>query len=143
MVTQGLKLEDAVYHDVDKNLDVLTSGIRCPNPAELLSGTGFREVLAAALISYERVVVDCSPINLVSDSLLIASYLHSVCLVVRAAETNRRDALHALSLLERADIKLSGVVLNAVPPWSERLYPHYLGERSAKYRDAYRYVYQD
>ncbi len=143
MVTQGLKLEDAVYHDVDKNLDVLTSGIRCPNPAELLSGTGFREVLAAALIRYERVVVDCSPINLVSDSLLIASYLHSVCLVIRAARTNRRDALHALSLLQRADIKLSGVVLNAVPPWSERLYPHYLGERSAKYRDAYRYVYQE
>ncbi len=143
MVTQGLKLEDAVYRDVAKNLDVLTSGARCPNPAELLSGTGFSEVLTAALMSYDRVVVDCSPINLVSDSLLIASHLNSVCLVVRAAETNRRDAQHALNLLERAGIKLSGIVLNAVPPWSERLYPHYLGERSAKYRDAYRYVYQE
>jgi Mrp family chromosome partitioning ATPase len=99
-------------------------------------------VLVSALKSYERVVVDCSPINLVSDSLLIAAYLNSVCLVVRAAETNRRDAQHALNLLDRAEIKLSGIVLNAVPPWSERLYPHYLGERSAKYRDAYRYVYQ-
>ena len=143
MVTQGLKLEDAVYRDVSKNLDVLTSGARCPNPAELLAGTGFHEVLAAALKSYERVVVDCSPINLVSDSLLIASHLNSVCLVIRAAETNRRDAQHALNLLDRAGIKLSGLVLNAVPPWSERLYPHYLGERSAKYRDAYRYVYQE
>jgi succinoglycan biosynthesis transport protein ExoP len=142
MVTQGLKLEDAVYHDVARNLDVLTSGARCPNPAELLSGTGFNDVLVSALKSYERVVVDCSPINLVSDSLLIAAYLNSVCLVVRAAETNRRDAQHALNLLDRAEIKLSGIVLNAVPPWSERLYPHYLGERSAKYRDAYRYVYQ-
>ena len=143
MVTQGLKLEDAVYRDVAKNLDVLTSGARCPNPAELLSGTGFNEVLVTAMKDYERVIIDCSPINLVSDSLLIASYLNTVCLVIRAAETNRRDALHAFTLLQRADIKLSGLVLNAVPPWTERLYPHYLGEKSAKYRDAYRYVYQD
>jgi capsular exopolysaccharide synthesis family protein len=143
MVTAGLKLEDAVYQDVAKNLDVLTSGARCPNPAELLSGTGFHEVLAAALKSYERVVIDCSPINLVSDSLLIASSINTVCLVIRAAETSRRDAQHAFMLLQRANIKLSGLVLNAVPPWTERLYPHYLGEKSAKYRDAYRYVYQD
>jgi capsular exopolysaccharide synthesis family protein len=143
MVTQGLKLEDAVYRDVAKNLDVLTSGARCPNPAELLSGSGFNEVLTTAMKTYERVIIDCSPINLVSDSLLIASSINSVCLVIRAAETNRRDALHAFTLLQRADIKLSGIVLNAVPPWTERLYPHYLGEKSAKYRDAYRYVYQD
>jgi capsular exopolysaccharide synthesis family protein len=142
MVTQGLKLEDAAYRDVAKNLDVLTSGARCPNPSELLSGPAFAEILAAALKKYERVVVDCSPINLVSDSLLIAANFQSVCLVVRAAETSRQDALHALGLLERADIRLSGAVLNAIPPWSERLYPHYLGERSAKYREAYSQTYR-
>jgi Mrp family chromosome partitioning ATPase len=103
----------------------------------LLSGTGFAEVLAVALTTYDRVVVDCSPVNLVSDSLLIASSLQSVCLVIRAAKTQRRDALHALNLLQRANIKLSGLVLNAVPRWTERLYPHYLGEKSAKYREAY------
>jgi len=128
---------------VVKNLDVLPSGIRCPNPAELLSGSGFSEMLQAALKTYERVVVDSSPINLVSDSLLIASSIQSVCLVIRAARTSRRDAQHALMLLQRANIKLSGLVLNAVPPWSERLYPHYLGEKSAKYREAYTQIYQD
>jgi succinoglycan biosynthesis transport protein ExoP len=141
IVTQGSKLEDAVYRDVSKNLDVLTSGARCPNPAELLSGTGFAEVLAAALKTYDRVVIDCSPVNLVSDSLLIASSIQSVCLVVRAARTHRRDALHALNLLQRAHVKLSGLVLNAVPPWSERLYPHYLGEKSSRYREAYTQSY--
>ena len=142
VVTRELELKNAVHRDVAKNVDILTSGTRCPNPAELLSGTGFGEVLAVAMKSYDRVVVDCSPINLVSDSLLIASSIQSVCLVLRAAQTSRRDALHALMLLERADIKLSGLVLNAVPPWTERLYPHYLGEKSAKYREAYTQIYQ-
>lgn len=82
-------------------------------------------------------VIDCSPINLVSDSLLIASSIQSVCLVLRAASTSRRDAVHALTLLQRAGINPSGVVFNAVPTWSEGLYPHYMGEKSSKYRQSY------
>jgi succinoglycan biosynthesis transport protein ExoP len=143
MVTRGLPLQDAVHHDVAPNLDVLTAGGRCPNPAELLSGPGFAAVLETAVKTYRCVVVDCSPVNLVSDSLLIASSIQSVCLVVRAAQTTRQDALHALTLLERAGIKLSGLVLNAVPPWSERLYPTYLGEKSSRYREAYTQIYQE
>jgi succinoglycan biosynthesis transport protein ExoP len=143
MVNEGLKLEAAAHRDVARNLDVLTSGGRCPNPAELLSGPGFTQVIQAAMKTYDRVVVDCSPVNLVSDSLLIASSIQSVCLVLRAAKTTRRDALHALTLLQRAGVELSGLVLNAIPPWSERLYPHYLGETSSKYREAYTQTYRE
>jgi capsular exopolysaccharide synthesis family protein len=137
MISESLSLEDAVHARVAKNLDVLTSGGKCPNPAELFSGSGFQEVLTAALKTYDRIVIDCSPINLVSDSLLIASSIQSVCLVLRAASTSRRDALHALSLLHRANITPSGAVFNAVPAWSEGLYPHYLGEKNSKYRQSY------
>ena len=142
MVAEGTSLENAVHRHVARNLDVLTAGARCPNPAELLSGGGFSDVLAAALKSYDRVVVDCSPVNLVSDALLIAPSIQSVCLVLRAAKTHRRDALHALTLLQRAGITPSGLVLNAVPAWSDRLYPNYLGDKSAGYREAYTQTYR-
>jgi succinoglycan biosynthesis transport protein ExoP len=137
IITQTLPLEQAVYAGVAKNLDVLTSGGKCPNPAELFSGSGFQDVLTAALKTYDRIVIDCSPVNLVSDSLLIASSIQSVCLVLRAASTSRRDAQHALMLLHRAEITPSGLVLNAVPSWSEGLYPHYLGKKNSKYRQSY------
>ena len=74
-------------------------------------------------------------------ALLLLAYA-GVLLVVSAAVTSRQDALHALGLLQRAHIRLSGTVLNAIPPWSERLYRHYLGERSAKYREAYTQSYR-
>jgi succinoglycan biosynthesis transport protein ExoP len=137
VVTKGLNLYEVVHRDVAENLDILTSGSRCPNPAELLSGSGFVEVLAMALKTYDRITIDCSPINLVSDSLLIASAVQSVCLVVRAGRTRRLDAEHAISLLKRAQIKPSGFVFNAIPPWGDRLYPTYLGQKSSKYRQSY------
>jgi succinoglycan biosynthesis transport protein ExoP len=125
ILTEDLKLTDVVHWNVAKNLDVLTAGGRCPNPAELLSGTGFSQLLEKALASYDRVVFDSSPVNLVSDSLLLANSVDSVCLVVRASGTARLAAVHAVNLLRRSQKEPSGIVLNAFSTGNEHLYQGY------------------
>jgi capsular exopolysaccharide synthesis family protein len=137
VVTQDLDLNEAVHYRVAKNLNVLTAGGKCPNPAELLAGSGFKETLTKALMNYDRVVFDCSPVNLVSDSLLIAGYVDTVCLVVRAASTARQAPLHAVTLLRRAQREPSGIILNAVPPWNDRLHLGYKSEDGGPYRQSY------
>jgi capsular exopolysaccharide synthesis family protein len=137
VVTRDLNLTQAVHQNVAQNLDVLSAGGRCPNPAELLAGSGFKDVLTKALASYDRVVFDASPVNLVSDALLIAPYLDTVCLVIRAAGTERQAPLHAVSLLRRGQKEPSGIILNALPPWSDRLYLGYKGGEADAYRKSY------
>lgn len=137
VVTQDLDLNEAVHYRVAKNLNVLTAGGKCPNPAELLAGSGFKETLTKALMNYDRVVFDCSPVNLVSDSLLIAGYVDTVCLVVRAASTARQAPLHAVTLLRRAQKEPSGIILNAMPPWNDRLHLGYKSEDGGPYRQSY------
>ena len=137
VVTQDLHLSRAVHKNVSNNLDVLTAGGRCPNPAELLGGSGFPETLAKALASYDRVIFDCSPVNLVSDSLLVAGYIDTVCLVIRATGTPRQATQHAVTMLRRSQKEASGIILNAVPPWSDRLYLGYKATDAAAYRKVY------
>jgi capsular exopolysaccharide synthesis family protein len=137
VVTQDLNLTQAVHQNVAQNLDVLSAGGRCPNPAELLAGSGFKDVLRKALASYDRVVFDASPVNLVSDALLIAPYIDTVCLVIRAASTERQAPLHAVALLRRGQKEPSGIILNALPPWSDRLYLGYKGGEAGAYRQSY------
>ncbi|MCE0523813.1 MAG: polysaccharide biosynthesis tyrosine autokinase [Methylacidiphilales bacterium] len=127
MVVQELPLSKVVHAKVAKNLDVVTAGGPCPNPAEILAGTAFKEFLAKALEEYDRVVVDTSPINLVSDCLLIAPDVDTVCLVIRAGSTTRQAPQHALSQLRRAQKEPSGIILNAIMPGSDRLYLGYKG----------------
>lgn len=94
---------------------VLSGGRRAPNPAELLSGTSFAELAAAAADSYDRVVVDSAPVLAVSDTLLMAPHVHTVCVVVRASNTPRNAVQRALGLLATSGTRPAGIILNRLP----------------------------
>jgi succinoglycan biosynthesis transport protein ExoP len=127
----------AVYRNVAKNLDVLIAGGKCPNPAELLAGPAFKEFLKKALASYDRVVFDSSPLNLVSDSLLIATDVDLICLVVRAASTLPQAPHHALTLLRLTHKKPAGIILNGIHGASDRQYRGYKGNDAGAYGQVY------
>jgi capsular exopolysaccharide synthesis family protein len=114
-VSLGVPLADVIQSNVVENLDVLLPGVKCPSPAEFLSGDGLKDVIQQCLMKYDRIVLDTAPINVVSDTLLIAPYVQSVCLVVRLGQTPRGAVQRALGLLEMTKIKPVGVVLNCVP----------------------------
>jgi uncharacterized protein involved in exopolysaccharide biosynthesis/Mrp family chromosome partitioning ATPase len=96
-------------------LAVMAGGRRAPNPAELLSGHTFAELVAEAGKHYDRVVIDSAPVIAVSDTLLMTSFVQSVCLVVRARHTARNAVQRALHLLGSAGTRPAGVILNRLP----------------------------
>ncbi len=96
-------------------LSVLAGGRRAPNPAELLSGHSFAELVAEAAKLFDRVVIDSAPVLAVSDTLLMTPYAQSVCVVVRARRTARNAVQRTSSLLTGAGGRLAGVILNRLP----------------------------
>jgi succinoglycan biosynthesis transport protein ExoP len=96
------------------NLSLLGAGHRAPNPSELLGSSSLREIVHEALESFDRVVIDTSPVNVFSDALLVSHAAQSVCLVIRANSTRRRAVKRALRLFYRTGHKPDGVVLNGV-----------------------------
>ncbi len=96
-------------------LSILPGGRRAPNPAELLSGHSFGELVAEAARLYDRVVIDSAPLLAVSDTLLMTPHVQTVSLVVRAAKTPRNAVLRAISLLATASARPAGVILNRLP----------------------------
>jgi capsular exopolysaccharide synthesis family protein len=114
-VSLGVPLADVIQTNVVENLDILLPGVKCPSPAEFLSGDGLKDILTECALKYDRIVLDTAPINVVSDTLLIAPHVQSVCLVVRLGQTPRGAVQRALALLEMTQVKPAGVVLNCVP----------------------------
>jgi uncharacterized protein involved in exopolysaccharide biosynthesis/Mrp family chromosome partitioning ATPase len=96
-------------------LSVLAGGRRAPNPAELLSGNSFAQLVAEAGRLYDRVVIDSAPVLAVSDTLLMTPYVQSVCVVVRARRTARNAVQRAATLLTGAGSRIAGVILNRLP----------------------------
>lgn len=105
-------LEEVTCSTEVKNLSILPAGSLVPNPADLLSSPEFSKLLDEALRYYDRIVIDSSPINTISDTLMIVPHVQTTCLVVGARSTSRTALNQALRLLFNIQCVPSGCILN-------------------------------
>ncbi len=94
-----------------KNLDVLPSGPRAANPAELLSAERFQELLAWAETIYDLVLID-SPPALIADTAIIGRQVEGVLLVVEPEKNPRRLVMRVAETLSTLQITVLGIVAN-------------------------------
>ena len=103
-----------VHHTEVEHLDILPAGLRRPNPAELLSGQNFAELLAWADSQYDQVLVDCPPVLAVSDAQIVGRFVDGAILVVRPDKNHRRMVLRAVESFQATDCPMLGVVANGI-----------------------------
>ncbi len=108
-------------------LDVITAGTLPPNPADLLESARMRAVLEELQTRYELVVVDSSPVTIVSDSIPILGLVGGVLVVMREAKTTISGARRLRDQLAHLGISPLGIVMNGTPPVAMRDHYGYLG----------------
>ena len=96
------------------NLSVLTSGPIPPNPAEMLASKRMHETIEQLKSQFDMIFFDSPPIISVSDSMVLASMVDSVILVVRAGAFPNDVIRNAKVQLESVKATFLGVVLNSV-----------------------------
>jgi polysaccharide biosynthesis transport protein len=111
-VDENIALTGNILTAAGGQLFVLAGGRRAPNPAEILAGPLFGQLIIEAAKLFDRVVIDSAPILAVSDTLLMTPHAQTVCIVVRAAKTPRPAVRRAISLLAKSGIRPAGLVLN-------------------------------
>jgi len=97
-----------------EKLDVLPSGPKPSNPAELLSGPRLSEVLTWAESKYDQVIVDCPPILAAADAAIVGRLTDGLILVVDPEKNHRRLVIRAVASLATMGVGLVGVVANRV-----------------------------
>jgi polysaccharide biosynthesis transport protein len=108
-----------------KNLDILPSGPRPSNPAELLAGARFSQFLAWAGGVYDHVLIDSPPALATSDTAVIGRLVDGVVLVVQPAKNRRRLVTRLVESLAMLKISVLGVVINRVGSAQDRGYYSY------------------
>ena len=97
-----------------KNLEVITRGVVPPNPSELLESKKMEMLLNEVKKHYDYVLIDGTPIEGISDSLILAKRADRVIMVCAANETTIEDLLNSKRALEAIEINMPGVILNQV-----------------------------
>jgi uncharacterized protein involved in exopolysaccharide biosynthesis/Mrp family chromosome partitioning ATPase len=112
LVDEDIELTGEILTATGGQLSVLAGGRRAPNPAEILAGPFFGQLVTEAAKIFDRVVIDSAPILAVSDTLLMTPHVQTVCIVIRASKTPHPAVRRAISLLAKSGIRPAGLVLN-------------------------------
>lgn len=111
LLTTGGLLSESVAPTKYPNLWLLQCGAEPPNPAALLSGARFRDVITEARSQFDLVIVDSPPLLDLADAPLIASVVSATVLVVESGRTRTSAAVEAIHRLNAAGAKILGVTL--------------------------------
>ena len=144
----NLKPTDAIrkLNPQGQSLDVLFSGAIPPNPAELLDGDGFSDVLNSLKASYDIIIIDSAPLLPVSDTLGVLKHSDSVIFTLFAHKTDQTLTKFISSTIEEKNIKKPCVVLNGIKSGPVSYYKYGYGYRYAynyKYNYGYGYNYSE
>jgi capsular exopolysaccharide synthesis family protein len=110
------------------HLNIITSGGRPPNPAEMIGSRVFTDFLDEAKHEYDYIILDSPPVLSVTDAAVLGEKADAVLLVFRTGAVSRSLLKRAAARLEQAKCKPAGVILNCSKPEVET---NYQGE----YRD--------
>ncbi len=105
--------EKAVHKKVYGNMDVLTAGPVPPNPSQILASENMVEFINSVKDKYDFVVIDTSPINVVSDALVVAKNTAGLILVTRQDITTYDEVERAIASINLLDVNILGIVVNS------------------------------
>lgn len=94
------------------DLEVIPSGDRPSDVMRLLQSPRLEELIAAARIEYDFVVIDTPPVLQIADARLLARPADGVALVLRADHSTSQGALMARDILWHDRIRILGVIMN-------------------------------
>jgi polysaccharide biosynthesis transport protein len=124
-------VDEAIIHSTIPGIDIIVSGPVPPNPSEMLGSQNMTDFLETVRGRYDRIVLDSPPITAVTDAVILSRLVDGVLLVIRAGETHREIVKNGIGLLQAANARILGAILNGVT----------MGRDSYYYYQYYYYYY--
>ena len=108
-------IADYVQDTEVDNLFVMPAGNIPPNPSELLISPQMVDLLEQLKELCDIVIVDGTPNELVTDSLIITRLVDSTIIVTACKQTKKDNLRRAIQNIQNVGGKIAGVVVNKVP----------------------------
>jgi capsular exopolysaccharide synthesis family protein len=113
-------LQDIIQETSFANLSIISAGPVPPNPSELTSLEKTDELLKLLKERYDYIIVDSSPIGIVSDTMHLASLADACLLVVRPEKTIKDIFLKSVFEIRTSGLKGVSLVINDIQSDSRR-----------------------
>jgi len=108
------KFQDIIQETSFENLSVISAGPVPPNPSELTALEKTEELIKLLKEKYDFIVIDSSPIGIVSDTFYLASLSDACLLVVSPGKTLRDIFGITLNEIDSSGTKGISIIMNRI-----------------------------
>ena len=109
---------DDISHYIQKtevdNLYIMVAGNVPPNPSELLGTERMEDLLNKLKQSFDIVIIDGTPNQLVADSLVLTRLVDSTVIVTASKKTKKEDLKRIVNNIKQVGGKIAGIVVNKI-----------------------------
>ena len=112
---EELDIVDFVQETEVDNLFIIPAGNIPPNPSELLISPQMVDLLDQLKELCDIVILDGTPNELVTDSLILARLVDSTVIVTASKETKKENLRRAITNIQNVGGKIAGAIVNKVP----------------------------
>ena len=128
-----------------ENLLIMTAGNIPPNPSELLVSPQMNKLLEDLKQACDIIIIDGTPCELVTDSVILSRIVDSTVVVTAHKETKKDNLERVIKNIQNVGGHLAGVVVNKMPvsvkKYNEKYY--YYGSTGASLSQASRMEIKD
>ncbi|QNR07501.1 CpsD/CapB family tyrosine-protein kinase [Macrococcoides canis] len=125
LITDQIKIDQAVQNTQVENLSIMTSGPIPPNPSELLSSVKFKDLIKHLESYFDMIIIDTPPVLAVTDAVIMSTIVDGTIMVTNVETNNRNYLLKAKEVLLKSDANILGIVLNNVEKSTNDDYYYY------------------
>lgn len=124
---QTKELDDIICETNVDNLDVIFTGTKAPNPAELLGSSKFAKLIEKLREMYDYIIIDCPPLGSVIDAVLVAKVSDGTIIVIESDNISYKAVQGIKKQLDQGECKILGAILNKVESGGKGYYGYYKG----------------
>lgn len=112
---ENFNIEKYIQKTEIENLYIISGGSVPPNPSELLTSDQMELLLNDLKETYDLVIIDGTPCELVTDSIILSRIVDSSLIVTAHRETRKDNLERVIKGIQNVGGNLAGVVINKMP----------------------------
>lgn len=107
-------LAEAVFRSKEFGADILAGEETSTNPADLFSSKAFEAFIAAARAAYDIVIIDCPPVLVVPEALIVAERADATIFTVHWDKTSKDQVEESMRLFHMSGQRITGLALSQI-----------------------------
>lgn len=112
---EEIEMEKYIQKTEIENLSIISAGSIPPNPSELLVSEKMTELLEGLKEKCDIIIIDGTPCELVTDSVILSRTVDSTIVVSAFKETKKSSLEKVIKSIKDVGGNLAGIVVNKVP----------------------------